>query len=89
MIGNKFGRLTVLEELKQHNGKQNISYLRCICDCGNEKLVRTASIKRGKTKSCGCWRIELMGMGIMSLVVSGRTNGRFHKRHKKWGAKSV
>ncbi len=28
----------------------------CKCDCGNEKIILAASIKSGKTKSCGCHR---------------------------------
>jgi hypothetical protein len=56
MIGSKFGRLIVLEEFRKHNGRQNVSYYRCACDCGNEKVVRASSIKNGETKSCGCWR---------------------------------
>ncbi|MDR1631151.1 MAG: AP2 domain-containing protein, partial [Oscillospiraceae bacterium] len=27
---------------------------RCVCDCGNEKLVPAANLKNGGTKSCGC-----------------------------------
>lgn len=44
-----FGQLTVLE----YAG--NSQWL-CQCSCGNKKTVKTASLKSGKTKSCGCLR---------------------------------
>ena len=46
-IGNKYGALTVIEELGQ--GK-----IKCLCDCGNEVIVRKQSVTSGHTKSCGC-----------------------------------
>lgn len=30
----------------------------CVCDCGNKCTVRGTCLKRGETKSCGCWRKE-------------------------------
>lgn len=54
LTGKRFGRLTVLEhDYVDYNG---ISFWRCICDCGNETVVRSTSLKNGMTKSCGCYR---------------------------------
>lgn len=36
---------------KAANGK---SQWLCRCDCGTEKVVKSASLKSGNTKSCGC-----------------------------------
>jgi hypothetical protein len=30
------------------------SYYRCSCECGIEKLVASAALKNGDSKSCGC-----------------------------------
>lgn len=30
----------------------------CLCDCGNTKVISSAELRQGKTKSCGCWLIE-------------------------------
>lgn len=49
-IGQKFGRLTVLEVVHVHENWE----WRCICDCGNEVLIKPAGIFHGKTQSCGC-----------------------------------
>ena len=51
--GQKFGRLTAVEPVVRGDG---VSVWRCRCDCGNEVLVRTQSMKTGHTKSCGCAR---------------------------------
>jgi hypothetical protein len=54
MIGERFGRLTVLEELRKPSGKQNRDYFRCLCECGREKDILAHSVKTGMTNSCGC-----------------------------------
>lgn len=47
ILNHKFGMLYVVEYVG--NGKY-----KCICDCGNEKIVDTCNLKR--IKSCGCYR---------------------------------
>lgn len=51
IVGQKFNRLTVLKYL----GK---SKWLCKCDCGNETIVQTSSLKSGRIKSCGCYNLE-------------------------------
>lgn len=51
-IGIKFNRLIVLEEFV----KLKITYCKCLCDCGNIKIVRKDKLKNEETKSCGCYR---------------------------------
>lgn len=58
LIGEKFGKLTVLERVENYispSGQQQIQY-KCKCDCGNETIVMAASLKQGLTQSCGCIR---------------------------------
>lgn len=55
VIGQKFGRLTVADIIKE-NGKK---YCICNCDCGTKnKKILYSSVIRGTTKSCGCIRSE-------------------------------
>lgn len=49
LTGQKFNMLTALEYVGG-------SHWKCKCDCGNEILVKTASLRSGRTKSCGCLR---------------------------------
>lgn len=52
----KFGRLLI----KKYIGKDKNYHVlcECICDCGNVKIIREDSLKRGYTKSCGCLHKE-------------------------------
>lgn len=52
LIGQKFGRLTVIKRIED-NSEAHIKWL-CECDCGNFVTTRGTSLRRGVTKSCGC-----------------------------------
>lgn len=56
LTNKKFGRLTVIERSDdiEREGYKPVPTWRCICDCGNEVIVRGNQLKTGKTKSCGC-----------------------------------
>lgn len=56
LIGQKFGRLTVIEF--HHKDKYNNLYWLCKCDCGNETVVRAGNLRTGHTVSCGCYMRE-------------------------------
>jgi len=58
LTGQRFGRLVVMSPAPPYKGKY--AQWRCICDCGNEKITITASLKNGRTKSCGCLSREHM-----------------------------
>jgi hypothetical protein len=58
-ISQKFGRLTVVEIAGSITiGKAKRRLVRCICDCGNEKLVPLTYLKRGQVNSCDCLLLE-------------------------------
>ena len=52
LTGRNFG---LLEVIKRHGHAKggHIVWL-CKCECGNTKTIRSADLKSGKTKSCGC-----------------------------------
>jgi hypothetical protein len=59
-VGLKYGRLTILREGNSIKYSKTImKKVFCKCDCGNEKEIDLNSIKRGKSKSCGCLNKEL------------------------------
>ena len=62
-VGRRFGRLTVVERVDDavnRNGKRVVRY-KCLCDCGNEKIVRKLHLTSGKIISCGCYHREQLG----------------------------
>lgn len=52
----KYGKLTVLgvEYSKKYKNGTIIDFVKCKCDCGNEKIINFNNLKRGLVKSCGC-----------------------------------
>lgn len=57
LIGKKYGRLTVIEDMGKRN---NVRYWKCVCDCAErtEVIVRCYALRSGNTKSCGCMHKE-------------------------------
>lgn len=51
LIGKRFTRLTVLAEQAEHRYE-------CRCDCGQQIVARRKHLLTGRTKSCGCLRLE-------------------------------
>lgn len=70
MFGKKFGKLTVVEMIPvYHKGM----HCKCKCDCGNEIIVKAASIMDGATRSCGCIKTpNLVGSIFGRLTVIER-----------------
>lgn len=52
MKGLRFGKLTVIEPVGKNNYKSLM--WKCICDCGNERIVDGSGLRAGRNKSCGC-----------------------------------
>ena len=52
LVGQKFGKLTVLRRCFDDTNKR-VSW-HCICECGKECDVVAHRLKDGTTKSCGC-----------------------------------
>lgn len=87
-IGNRYGRLVVLEYAGKsiYNGG---TIWRCICDCGKTVEVPGGKLRNGDTKSCGCLRhdtLDLVGKQFDKLTVikkCERTDGKY----VKWSCK--
>lgn len=73
MEGKKYNRLTVIE-YSHTKGKR--AFWKCICDCGQEKVVSGAELRHNHTKSCGCLRKE----ADISYLVENRS-----KRKRPFG----
>ena len=58
LVGQRFGRLVVKEFAGRDRG--NNALWSCLCDCGNNRIVRDANLKTGHTQSCGCYCMELI-----------------------------
>lgn len=56
MVGDKCGRLTVVERAGNH--ASGAAMWRCRCECGGEAVTDGGSLRKGTTLSCGCLQRE-------------------------------
>lgn len=82
LIGKKFGRLTVVSDAGTSGGR---TYSNCLCDCGNMVVVSNKHLKSGHTKSCGCYKNEIIGeIGKRTGKVNiGRAQKQAHESNRK------
>lgn len=76
-IGQKFGRLTVLEIYHVEKTEKHSAgwEWKCKCDCGNETTARPTMIFSGKKLSCGCLKAEQNTENLCH-----KTHGQSHTR---------
>lgn len=55
--GDRFGRLVILDIVLDR--KSRVYRCLCRCDCGIEGRFQLSNIRRGATRSCGCYRREV------------------------------
>lgn len=68
LIGMRFGKLVVESRADDYivpstGGHQ--TRWKCICDCGNTKIIHANVLLSGRVKSCGCYKSEM-------CAISGR-----------------
>lgn len=56
LLGERFGRLTVIEGPGFNNHGKTV--WRCLCDCGNLTITVGSRLNNGATRSCGCLQRE-------------------------------
>lgn len=94
LTGRVFGRLTALT-LAGHvgEGRAKARTWLCICECGNEAVVRAASLANGNTKSCGCSFEEMQAkhsdligqrFGRLTVVAFYGVVDRYGKKKRIW-----
>ena len=88
--GQRFNKLVVLSVAEPYIDKsgRRVKQYKCLCDCGNTRVVATSNLLNGNTKSCGCYRaprkkMNLVGQAFGKLTVIAE--GERHKgKHRVW-----
>lgn len=90
MMGNKFGRLTVLNMDGVRITARHPNW-RCLCDCGKECVRSGTALRFGREPSCGCEvrehqrrKHDLSGKVFGKLTVIGCKEHSNKKRHIMW-----
>lgn len=81
LLNKQFGRLTVIQKLetRRTSGGNPVARWLCKCQCGNERIVSTCSLRQGKTKSCGCLNRELAQLKGFQNEIHGGYSQRASK----------
>src|ERR1039458_8927526 len=79
MAGRRIGRWTVLSKSGVRDG--HAQWL-CRCDCGEERSVEGASLRRNESLSCGCLRAS--PIVVRTQHIWYRRNRPDDKRHTVW-----
>jgi hypothetical protein len=53
-VGNRYGKLLVLDRTANQSNTKKTAYWLCKCDCGNLTKVRSSHLRNGSIVSCGC-----------------------------------
>lgn len=56
ITGKRFGRLTVIRRFG--TSRQGLATWLCQCDCGRECVIGGSHLRKGNTRSCGCFHDE-------------------------------
>lgn len=58
ITGRRFGRLVVMRRSARRVNSNNEALWDCRCDCGATHMTLGRNLRRGHTRSCGCYRAE-------------------------------
>jgi hypothetical protein len=74
LTGEKYGRLFVVNRDKTINKRPR---WKCLCDCGTEKIVDGAELRKNSTQSCGCLKKEMAKEKAKNLRFKDLSDKRF------------
>jgi hypothetical protein len=73
--GDRFGKLIVIKESLTVNKRRRFY---CLCDCGNYVTTQLDSLRTNRTKSCGCWNVDI------NTLVHTSHGKSFSKLYRIW-----
>jgi hypothetical protein len=84
--GQKFGLWFVVKYF--HQDKWRTALWECLCDCGSIRFLKTDTLIKGKSSSCGCFRSKRMAHQNKKLFTthgfSSRNNKISRKFYRAW-----
>lgn len=70
LTGQRYGRLTVISLDTTRVARRNGKMWLCRCDCGARASVSGERLRNGRTRSCGCLRVEMRGTQTLTHGMS-------------------
>ena len=78
LTGKRFGRLVVTD--RAGSNQHHKATWKCVCDCGNTKIIVGNSLLSGYTRSCGCLHREAAAENGRTSRASVTKHGGSHER---------
>ena len=75
LTGKRYGRLLVIKRVDDYiapSSKKHFPQWLCKCDCGNETIATSRSLKSGNSSSCGCLHNELISKKCLKDITGQR-----------------
>ena len=89
ITGQRFGKWIALYDTGKRDRWRNRIW-RCACDCGETKDVNQASLRGGKSKSCGCSnKVNLTGERFGDVTVLFETDERRNGGNIVWTCECI
>lgn len=85
LTGQRFGRLLV--QRRSGTAKNGAALWTCSCDCGKSAEIQAASLRAGRTQSCGCLLAEFRAQEHRTARTHGHTHrGNLSPTWQTWRA---
>lgn len=97
--GERFGRWLVLSRLPDDEGKRTV--WKCLCECGTIRAVKSGGLRRGQSKSCGCYAREVASKMMKThgmtdtpewkswMSIGDRCNSPNNKDYPNYGGRGI
>lgn len=82
LTGKTFGRWTVLLEIGRD--AHGILKVACACKCGSVRNLDASNITSGKSKSCGCYKAEMISINCAHPTHGHSKNGKPSREYRTW-----
>ena len=71
LVGRKFGKITVISRTDDYISPKGVysTAWKCLCDCGNTKIIRACHLLNGFIFSCGCMKESNLAREIKSYCI--------------------
>jgi hypothetical protein len=68
--GDRYGRWIIVEEVETLYKPYGVKMrqFRCICECGNEKVVKLVHLRNQTSKSCGCIKKKIVKVSEKKIL---------------------
>lgn len=85
LVGQRFGKLLVIEETKERQYEKVV--WKCQCDCGNIVYLNTTRLRQGNDISCGCQKTSYGASQIENILKSNKLNYKKEYSNKELNGK--